>query len=475
MRGKTGQGCQTCKIRRVKCDRAIPSCNKCVTTGRTCDGKQRQILPDQQLIKRLAVKPIDPLTDERNLPTFSFHVTDFERHAFEMFRKYMVWPMTLVSPDPEWVYLALQLSSTSHITFQAIAAHIDYGKAILKEYSEAPLKVSLQSCHSMIMSMDRWSLDHVQIITPQGHTGSSWPHSLSSKRDAYQTVKALIADADKLMQERLDWAERHINDLSLGLNHGPHFCLIRSISRMANHILKDHQVDRLKKVRNLHAYWCGPLLEAKSTPETPADLLLAIQLLLSDLLLSMCDSEDERTEHCIPHFERTLDLMSLYLKRWPECIMMDPPTFRHTGREAQISFSLDPEVLPALNMMAYRCRDQALRRRIIQLMYKMKRREGTNYSVALADGCRWLADIEEHRAEKLGLPCKIVPDEVRSHEVVIVHEIGCLKLVTTSVIRRPGHTAVEINTYAGGGDPMPLKPVKTQTIPFRKLGFGTVG
>ncbi|WZH40674.1 uncharacterized protein QYS62_001612 [Fusarium acuminatum] len=35
---KSRLGCKTCKIRRVKCDLAQPSCLKCKSTGRTCDG-----------------------------------------------------------------------------------------------------------------------------------------------------------------------------------------------------------------------------------------------------------------------------------------------------------------------------------------------------------------------------------------------------------------------------------------------------
>ncbi|KAJ5171732.1 hypothetical protein N7492_004325 [Penicillium capsulatum] len=35
---KSRLGCKTCKIRRVKCDLSRPSCLKCVSTGRTCDG-----------------------------------------------------------------------------------------------------------------------------------------------------------------------------------------------------------------------------------------------------------------------------------------------------------------------------------------------------------------------------------------------------------------------------------------------------
>ncbi|PYH86436.1 sugar transporter [Aspergillus uvarum CBS 121591] len=35
---KSKLGCKTCKIRRIKCDLARPSCVKCFSTGRTCDG-----------------------------------------------------------------------------------------------------------------------------------------------------------------------------------------------------------------------------------------------------------------------------------------------------------------------------------------------------------------------------------------------------------------------------------------------------
>ncbi|ETN42028.1 uncharacterized protein HMPREF1541_03967 [Cyphellophora europaea CBS 101466] len=35
---RSRHGCKTCKIRRVKCDETRPSCNKCVQTGRKCDG-----------------------------------------------------------------------------------------------------------------------------------------------------------------------------------------------------------------------------------------------------------------------------------------------------------------------------------------------------------------------------------------------------------------------------------------------------
>ncbi|CAG7562655.1 unnamed protein product [Fusarium equiseti] len=35
---KTKTGCATCRIRKIKCDESKPFCQKCVKTGRTCDG-----------------------------------------------------------------------------------------------------------------------------------------------------------------------------------------------------------------------------------------------------------------------------------------------------------------------------------------------------------------------------------------------------------------------------------------------------
>ncbi|KAE9369184.1 hypothetical protein N431DRAFT_546736 [Stipitochalara longipes BDJ] len=35
---KTSDGCKTCRIRRIKCDKTKPKCKRCSTTGRNCDG-----------------------------------------------------------------------------------------------------------------------------------------------------------------------------------------------------------------------------------------------------------------------------------------------------------------------------------------------------------------------------------------------------------------------------------------------------
>ncbi|OAL23472.1 hypothetical protein AYO22_06522 [Fonsecaea multimorphosa] len=51
-RTKVKTGCATCRVRKVKCDENKPFCQKCVSTGRTCDGYQSPfiILTSQQPI-----------------------------------------------------------------------------------------------------------------------------------------------------------------------------------------------------------------------------------------------------------------------------------------------------------------------------------------------------------------------------------------------------------------------------------------
>ncbi|KAF5660691.1 transcriptional regulator [Fusarium heterosporum] len=42
---KVKTGCATCRIRKIKCDEAKPACQKCVNTGRTCDGYESLFRP----------------------------------------------------------------------------------------------------------------------------------------------------------------------------------------------------------------------------------------------------------------------------------------------------------------------------------------------------------------------------------------------------------------------------------------------
>ncbi|KAE9362835.1 hypothetical protein N431DRAFT_564987 [Stipitochalara longipes BDJ] len=53
-RPKVKTGCGTCKVRRIKCDEAKPSCQRCSTTGRKCDGYSIDVTISSQTPKNSA-------------------------------------------------------------------------------------------------------------------------------------------------------------------------------------------------------------------------------------------------------------------------------------------------------------------------------------------------------------------------------------------------------------------------------------
>ncbi|CEI68087.1 hypothetical protein FVEN_g7645 [Fusarium venenatum] len=81
---KVKTGCATCRIRKIKCDEAKPFCQKCVKTGRTCDGYESVFRPfsspPASSSNRIDVRktspesagdsiPLDPITLNRYLST----------------------------------------------------------------------------------------------------------------------------------------------------------------------------------------------------------------------------------------------------------------------------------------------------------------------------------------------------------------------------------------------------------------------
>lgn len=82
-------GCKTCKIRHVKCDEERPTCNKCRSTGRVCDGYETKqsafkfpeydsshLFPVDTTLKALSIIPG---------PTISITGTNQERRSFAFF------------------------------------------------------------------------------------------------------------------------------------------------------------------------------------------------------------------------------------------------------------------------------------------------------------------------------------------------------------------------------------------------------
>ncbi|KAF7948837.1 hypothetical protein EAE96_008020 [Botrytis aclada] len=118
---KVKTGCQTCKIRRVKCDEARPSCERCVSTGRKCDGYSTDL-------KRLSPE-IQTLSDIQRLPT-SLPGTVDERRGFQYFVSNTATELSGYFDPSFWNHLILQAScvdpSLRHAIIGLGALHEDF-------------------------------------------------------------------------------------------------------------------------------------------------------------------------------------------------------------------------------------------------------------------------------------------------------------------------------------------------------------
>ncbi|KAL2786953.1 hypothetical protein BJX66DRAFT_19476 [Aspergillus keveii] len=99
---KVRTGCITCKMRRVKCDEGKPSCSRCLSTGRKCDGYAIQEPGPRPGGGPLALHPVAPsvpATESRALDFF-FHTTSPQLAGFldADFWKRTVLQLSLAEP-----------------------------------------------------------------------------------------------------------------------------------------------------------------------------------------------------------------------------------------------------------------------------------------------------------------------------------------------------------------------------------------
>ncbi|WPG99354.1 Hypothetical protein R9X50_00216800 [Acrodontium crateriforme] len=111
-RPKVRTGCQTCKIRRVKCDETKPECGRCTSTGRKCDGYY--IPPRKNQASNFASPEISESSSlEISSPDKSLglvHVSPNELQALEFFHNCTAPGLSLFFDSDFWTKLVLQMS-----------------------------------------------------------------------------------------------------------------------------------------------------------------------------------------------------------------------------------------------------------------------------------------------------------------------------------------------------------------------------
>ncbi|KAH6642572.1 hypothetical protein C7974DRAFT_104882 [Boeremia exigua] len=96
---KTRTGCKTCKIRRIKCDESKPFCNRCTTTGRTCDGYDINFAP------RRTTPPATTHSTSPPLSTPGQDVVDFASETRSFGAPSFLLPLLRLESDEERINL----------------------------------------------------------------------------------------------------------------------------------------------------------------------------------------------------------------------------------------------------------------------------------------------------------------------------------------------------------------------------------
>lgn len=137
---KSNNGCITCKIRKVKCDERHPACQRCLTTGRKCDGYIRN--GNTRKTPLSANDTVVHLTR----PTTYGNLDRVELQSFEFFMRRFVPGSTTLVDGHFWYQLVPQISHSDPVIWDAVIAlscltqHPQYSRSFtLPHRKKAPI------------------------------------------------------------------------------------------------------------------------------------------------------------------------------------------------------------------------------------------------------------------------------------------------------------------------------------------------
>ncbi|KIM97364.1 hypothetical protein OIDMADRAFT_204080 [Oidiodendron maius Zn] len=180
-RRKVKTGCRTCKIRRVKCDETRPSCHRCVSTGRTCDGYGIWAGGKASHTPAL-IGPKSCNIPRQPATFFALALSSEERSRFEFFRCRSSKKVQGIFSSYFWETLVFQVSTIEPAVLHAILALSSVQVAAVTDNCSHPSSITL----SIPDKQEEFTLRHY--IKAIGHLH---PH-LSAKHTSSIRV-ALIA------------------------------------------------------------------------------------------------------------------------------------------------------------------------------------------------------------------------------------------------------------------------------------------
>ncbi|KAF2683768.1 hypothetical protein K458DRAFT_42285 [Lentithecium fluviatile CBS 122367] len=454
-------GCQTCRIRHVRCDQTRPACTQCTGTGRTCDGypAYEEKGKTDILVQAPSISPVKTNEEHRSLQYFQ-HYTAVE---FAGLHEHELW-CTLVlqagTREPCILHSIIALGSL-HEAFQhetsfskgfeqAITtlerqAGYHYTKAIgllnahIISYGWLAVDMSLLCC-ILCVSFEwlRGSYTDAQLHLNNGlRILTQWTEdqtlsthsalSLGSSRFIRSTLAPvfmrLALQARTYTHAPLPWDTAllpipqtlHIDNLKAAYTSlNTLLAHIYFAPRSANSLKQPNSISNatpgfLNSYMHILSMWSDRYTAYLATTtvgpqSTPQTALLHAVYTVTHIMLSRNHSNDQmRFDAFLPEFASILASAEIFL---------GASSSSTTTASIAPTFTLDILIIPILYFVALRCRDPMLRRKAIALNSRVARREGAWDSRASARLAMEVVAVEERGR------CVISSGDVRSGDRV---------------------------------------------------------
>jgi len=225
------------------------------------------------------------------------------------------------------------------------------------------------------------------------------PDRFGSLQEAADHLIKLAKDAEHFRTELLQLAKAHIARTPRlhGLLDDVAFCLATCLSRTI--AISDHHKSCLEPMRAEHQQWeraYASYEQAIAETDNEAHLILRTRYFYSHFALATCrDTEEMLADQFMDEFRNTLDCVERYLA------VVERKGMQFFGHS----------ILPALHLIAHKCRDRQLRSRALHILSTAHKQEGLEHSGTLGMYAQAVAEIEDRQATSLAQQQHVDIDE----------------------------------------------------------------
>ncbi|BCS18841.1 Zn(II)2Cys6 transcription factor domain-containing protein [Aspergillus puulaauensis] len=453
---KSRLGCRTCKIRRIKCDLSRPSCSKCLSTGRTCDGynASKTEIANSTAIAKFHVQNLGsfmilPVAEPTQADAMCFFRDISIKHLNE-YRPCEQWRNNLMlfsQTVPSVRHAAIALALMHRAYLDCHSDSLIYQSPVLKDRlpDKTPLlhynraiqlllnpessdsaeitAVTLLVCY-LFTCLDHLAGDDVQamkhlrggvaLINNYTHNTQSPVHAVISQ--VTEQIRRLDMQAVMFL---VDWTPANIEETFMSLtlpdsSSGGGGSIFYSLDQAADTL--QILISQVMRLRNTEQQ-ISPTGTMPPLPSSLKDLVLA-QLetwlsLFESLLRSAPDCETETETNPLVSLLRLQHTMACillcgygsgremdydnFLPQFRQCVVLaDEVTMVHQRYSSSTS-TFTPEIgfIPVLYIIGAKCRHPIVRREVLRILRRRLIREAAWDSFSTARVVERVIEIEE--------------------------------------------------------------------------------